>query len=247
MDLVTNDLFKQINVDQLLKMFDLFPEALVWVKDNQYRFVYANQNFITHTGLKSLAEIIGKTDHDFSPVHIAKQFIRDDAKVMAGQTINERLEININQCGEIAWYTTSKRAITNIKGAVIGSFGISRHLQKSVAALTGVEVLKEPIDYIRKNYKENFTIKELAQYSYLSVSALERRFKKYLSKTPKQFINEIRLENARRLLLETNMQISQVADNSGFFDCSYFSKQFRLFFGELPSDFRKNYRVKVKD
>ena len=87
-----------------------------------------------------------------------------------------------------------------------------------------------------------FTIEDLAEVAHLSVSALERRFKRYLTKTPKQFINEIRLENARRLLVETNIPISQVGEETGFSEHSYFSKQFRLFFGELPSEFRSNYR-----
>ena len=87
----------------------------------------------------------------------------------------------------------------------------------------------------------------MAAIAYLSVSALERRFKKYLAKTPKQFINEVRLENARKLLVETNIPISQIGEETGFNDHSYFSKQFRLFFGELPSTYRsKNHHGNTK-
>ena len=105
-----------------------------------------------------------------------------------------------------------------------------------------MEAVKAPVEYIRKNYHQPISIETLAETAYLSVSALERRFKKYLAKTPKQFINEVRLENARKLLVETDMPISQIGDETGFSDHSYFSKQFRLLFDELPSDFRKNYR-----
>ena len=231
----------QMGVEQLIRMFDLLPDVLFWIKDNSHNFIHANQAFIEHKGVKGIDKIIGKTDYDFSPAHIAQQFIRDDEKVLAGKNVTERLEMNMTLSGDTAWYATSKRAITNESGDIIGSYGITRHLEKQAKALSNVDAIKEPVDYIRQNFQQPFTIEELAEVAYLSVSALERRFKKYLAKTPKQFINEVRLENARKLLIETNMPISQVGDATGFSDHSYFSKQFRLFFGELPSDFRRNY------
>jgi AraC-like DNA-binding protein len=231
----------QMGVEQLIRMFDLLPDVLFWLKDSDHYFIHANQAFIEHKGVKGIEKVIGKTDYDFSPAHIAKQFIRDDEKVLAGKSVTERLEMNMTQSGDTAWYTTSKRPITNEHGHIIGTYGITRHLEKQAKALSNVEAVKEPVDYIRQNFKHPFTIEELAEVAYLSVSALERRFKKYLAKTPKQFINEVRLENARKLLIETNMPIYQVGDETGFSDHSYFSKQFRLFFGELPSDFRRNY------
>ena len=72
----------------------------------------------------------------------------------------------------------------------------------------------------------------------LSVSALERRFKAF-SETPNQFINEVRLENARKLLVETRLPVSQVA-YSGFPEPSYFTKQFRRLFGEIPRSYARN-------
>jgi len=232
----------QVGVEQLIQMFDLLPDVLFWIKDNEHNFIHANQSFIKHKGVKGLEKIIGKTDYDFSPPHIAKQFIRDDEKVLAGKSVTERLEMNMTQSGDTAWFATSKRPITNEQGDIIGTYGVTRHLEKQAKALSNVEAVKAPVDYIRNNYQNNFTIEELAEVAYLSVSALERRFKKYLAKTPKQFINEVRLENSRKLLVETNLPISQVGDETGFSDHSYFSKQFRLFFGELPSDFRNTYR-----
>ena len=239
-----NQFINQMGIQQVISMFDLLPGVLFWIKDKDHNFIHANQAFIKHKGVKGIEQIRGKTDHDFSPNHLAKQFIRDDEKILTGQQVTERLEMNMTESGDTAWYSTSKRAITNGNGEIIGSYGITRHLQKQAMALSGVEAIKVPVDYIRANFQKNFTIEELAEIAHLSVSALERRFKKYLTKTPKQFINEVRLENARKLLVESNIAISQVGDQTGFTDHSYFSKQFRLFFGELPSDFRNNYRSK---
>ncbi|WP_220735645.1 helix-turn-helix transcriptional regulator [Shewanella sp. c952] len=77
--------------------------------------------------------------------------------------------------------------------------------------------------------------------AHLSISALERRFTKHLGQTPKQFINEVRLKNARRLLIETNESIANIAQETGFNDHSYFSRQFQRLFGKSPSQFRREH------
>jgi PAS domain S-box-containing protein len=237
-----NNFVLQMGIEQLIEMFDLLPDVLFWVKDSNHNFIHANQSFIEHLGVNNIEKIIGKTDYDFSPSHIAEQFIKDDEKILAGKSVTERLEMNINQSGNVGWFTTSKRPITDEKGKIIGSYGITRHLEKQAKVLSNIEAINVPVEYIRKNYHQQFTIEALAEVAFLSVSALERRFKKYLAKTPKQFINEVRLENARKLLVESNTPIAQVAEQTGFSDHSYFSKQFKIFFGDLPSDFRNNYR-----
>ena len=138
----------------------------------------------------------------------------------------------------MAWFSTSKKAILADDGQILGTYGVTRHLQKTSKALSHVRAIEGPVNYIREHYHRNICIEELAELAHLSVSALERRFKKHLAKTPNQFINEIRLENARKLLVETRLPISQIAYQCGFSEPSYFSKQFRRLFGEIPSQMR---------
>jgi AraC-like DNA-binding protein len=231
----------QFSVKQIIEMFDLMPDVLFWVKDEQNCFVYANQFFLEHIGVTSLVQIIGLSDFDFSPAHLAKQFTVDDQKVMHGEVVNNRLEMNNTTSGDISWFTTSKRPLLDEQGKPIGSYGISRHLEKTSLALSGMDALKTPVAYVRKNYMQNICLKELADITHLSISALERRFKKYLRQTPTQFINEVRLENARRLLIETNIAIATIANDTGFADHSYFSRQFQKLFDRSPSAFRQEH------
>jgi AraC-like DNA-binding protein len=232
-------ILSKVNVKQILSMFDILPDMIFWIKDTNSRVIYANKMFIEHVGCKSREQVLGKSDADFSPSHIAKQFNVDDQKVMAGYTITDRLEMNINKSKDIAWFSTSKLPLFDEYGVIIGSYGISRHLQKTVKSLSGIDELKVPVQYIMDNFHQDIPIELLAGVAYLSISALERRFKKYLAKTPKQFIRQIRLENARRLLVETNLQIAEVAYQSGFSGHSYFSRHFKLMFDVLPSELRQ--------
>jgi PAS domain S-box-containing protein len=231
----------QYSVKQIIGMFDLMPDVIFWVKDEKGCFVYANKLFLEHIGVTSLAQIIGLSDFDFSPAHLAKQFSVDDQKVIHGEVVNNRLEMNNSKSGDIAWFTTSKRPLLDEQGKPIGSYGISRHLEKTSLALAGMDALKEPVAYVRKNYMQNICLEELADITCISISALERRFKKFLGKTPKQYINEVRLENARRLLIETNIGIATIAHETGFSDHSYFSCQFQKLFEQSPSAFRKEH------
>lgn len=234
-------LVNEISVQQLIEMFDLLPDILFWIKDLKGHFIYANSSFLAHVGVSNVKQIIGCTDFDFAPTHIAKQFIIDDEKVIKGEIVNDRLEMNHDRTDTIAWFTTSKRPLFDASEMVIGSYGISRHLEKTSIALSGMIALKLPVDHVRQNYMNNISLEALADISHLSISALERRFKKHLKKTPKQFINEVRLENARKLLIESNIAISLIAEETGFTDHSYFSKQFKRLFGVIPSEFRKTH------
>jgi len=226
----------------LLEMYDLMPDVLFWMKNKDGKIMHANSVFIEHIGARSLEQAIGLTDYDFTSRALAKQYVEDDKRVLRGQLVTDRLEMNALENGEVAWFTTSKRPLKNIDGDIIGSYGITRHLEKTSIALTGVVALKAPVAYIREHYMRPIRVQELAEVSHLSVSALERRFKKYLSKTPKQYITDVRLEHARRLLVETTLPIILIAEQSGFVDASYFSRRFKRKFALLPSAFRAEHQ-----
>lgn len=240
--MINNNIVQQLSVQQVLKIFEILPDIIFWIKDEESRFVYANQLFIEHLGCKSIEQVLGKSDMDFSAPHIANQFIVDDKRVMNGEFVTERLELNMDKSGTMAWFSTTKRPLFDDENVIIGTYGFTRHLQKTVKSLSAFEQLKAPVKYIHQHFHLNISIEELADSAHLSVSALERRFQKYLAKTPKQFIREIRLEYARKRLIETSLPIAEIAYQCGFSDHSYFSRHFKLMFNELPSKLRNSSR-----
>ncbi|WP_247682410.1 AraC family transcriptional regulator [Pseudoalteromonas sp. MMG013] len=234
---------EKMGVKQIALMYDFIPDILFWVKDSKHRFIYANHTFLEHMGVSRLENIIGKNDFDFSPSHVARQFIQDDNNVLKGECVTERFEMNQTKKGDLAWFTTTKRPILDDKNKIIGTYGITRHLQKTSTTLANIDAIKTPVEFIRTNYHNQITVEQLADIAHLSVSALERRFKKHLAKTPKQFLIEIRLEQARKLLIETTLPISSVCFDTGFVDPSYFSKLFKRFFGMTPSQLRTDSQI----
>ena len=239
----STSMLENADIAQMLSVFDLLQDTLFWIKDSSGRFVFANEYFMEHSGIDGLDNLVGFTDYDFVPKAIADQFRTDDNLILEGTDVHERLEVNILRSGDVAWFLTSKRVIRDRDGQIVGTTGISRHLDNTSNQLKAVDQLRIPIDYIRKHFDEPIDISALASLSHLSVSALERRFRKFIKKSPKQFINQVRLENARRLLRDTMKPISVIATESGFSEPGYFCRKYREAFDETPSDFREKYTV----
>lgn len=237
----TNENFlNNIAIRQIIDLYELLSGVFFWIKDKNGEIIYCNNNFVKHVKKSRMEQVIGLSDYDLSPSHIAKQFVVDDNKVLNGEEVTNRLELNLMNDGNMGWFITSKRPLRDETDSIVGTYGISKYLEESNKEPPGMELLQGAVDYIRENYANNINVQELADLCHLSVSALERRFKKYLSKTPLQFLNEVRLEHARRLLIETELPIARIGNDCGFTEHSYFSKQFSRFFEELPSEIRKN-------
>jgi len=85
---------------------------------------------------------------------------------------------------------------------------------------------------------EQFGVSTLAQQIGMSRSNLHRKIKSETGKSVSQFINQVRLEKAGKLLLDTSLPVSEIAFDTGFHSVSYFSKCFHEFFGVSPRHFR---------
>jgi two-component system response regulator YesN len=94
--------------------------------------------------------------------------------------------------------------------------------------------------FIGKNYKEDFSLGELASRFSVSKSYIGELFKKYAGETIVRFTRMVRLENARRLLGHRGKPVKEIADETGFNDISYFCRSFRQYFGITPFAFREH-------
>ena len=93
--------------------------------------------------------------------------------------------------------------------------------------------------YIHLNYYRNITINELAQIACLERSYLIRSFKKEYKKTPIDYTISVRLNNARDMLLSSDLPIAQIAERCGYNNESFFIRQYKNKFGVTPSAHRK--------
>lgn len=101
-----------------------------------------------------------------------------------------------------------------------------------------VELVKNTIAYISKNYKNKISLKNVADYLHVSSPYLSTLFKKEMGKTFSDFLTRYRIKKSESLLLETSMSITEVAMHSGFEDQSYFNKVFKKTTGLTPRAFK---------
>jgi PAS domain S-box-containing protein len=92
-------------------------------KDTQGRFVFANHKFCASLG-KPLHEVLGKTDWDFFPPHLADKYHRDDVRVMATREAVDTIEANQTPQGDRIFVHVIKTPLYDTAGNVVGIQGI---------------------------------------------------------------------------------------------------------------------------
>lgn len=104
-----------------------------------------------------------------------------------------------------------------------------------------IEKIDAVYDYVLDNYMNELSVKAIAARCNMNTAAFCRYFKKKTGKTFKDFMNEIRLGNASKLLLKGDFTIFEVAFASGFNNPSYFNRLFKRMTGLTPKEYQKEY------
>lgn len=103
-----------------------------------------------------------------------------------------------------------------------------------------LERLNTVYQYIENHYAEPITNRELAEMVHLSEGRFCHIFKESAGVAPLQYINEIRLNKAMKLLKKESFTATEAAETVGFLDYNNFGRLFRKYFGCTPSQIRKS-------
>jgi YesN/AraC family two-component response regulator len=101
------------------------------------------------------------------------------------------------------------------------------------------ERMNEVFNYVLKNFKNDINLSEIANKTRFSEAAFCRYFKLRTQKTFVEFVNEIRIEYACKLLTENDLNILEICYESGFKNLSNFNRQFRKYINNNPKTYRK--------
>lgn len=94
-------------------------------------------------------------------------------------------------------------------------------------------------NYIDKNFKEEITLEKLADISHMNKYYLAHSFKEAFGISPIEYLNDIRINEAKILLETTDYSIAEISDVIGFSSQSYFSQFFKAKLSKTPSTYRK--------
>ncbi len=98
-------------------------------------------------------------------------------------------------------------------------------------------------EYILSNYTRPMTLAEVAAEANMSESAFSHFFKRSTNKSFTQFVIDLRLGSAAKLLLETEENVSQICYDCGFNNVSNFNRLFKKHKGYTPHDYRNRFRI----
>ncbi|MFV0311033.1 MAG: AraC family transcriptional regulator [Dysgonomonas sp.] len=99
--------------------------------------------------------------------------------------------------------------------------------------------LQRTYDYLYRNMKNEITLEEISKYANINPAALCRTFKSKTRMTIFQFLNKIRIENVCKLLLYSDLTVSEIANKSGFNSMPYFNRRFKESTNMSPSEYRQ--------
>jgi transcriptional regulator GlxA family with amidase domain len=92
-----------------------------------------------------------------------------------------------------------------------------------------------------KNYKHRISLDEVAEIVNMTRTSFSRYFKSRVNKTFSDFLKEIRIKHACKLLKEEKMNIDNIGYECGFQTLSNFNKQFKTVMGKQPHNYRNEY------
>ena len=112
--------------DLLRALLENIPDR-IYFKDVNSRFLRCSASMIHRLGLSNASEVIGKTDFDFHPRELAREFFEDEKRIIVtGQPLINKLERQFSWQGAEVWASVTKVPIYSKSGAISGIIGISR-------------------------------------------------------------------------------------------------------------------------
>ncbi|MFV8346974.1 AraC family transcriptional regulator [Flavobacterium sp. ZB4P13] len=100
--------------------------------------------------------------------------------------------------------------------------------------------LSDVFEYVKENYKEDISLIAIAKIANLTPTSFCRMFKLKTKKHFVEYLNEIRVSNACKFLIETDMGMSEIAYECGYKTASNFNKLFKKLTGTTPKEYKKN-------
>lgn len=141
------------------------------------------------------------------------------AQMMAGETVNEG-ERRIEPVGVVTRKSTDILAMGD----------------KSVAAA---------VSYIREHACRGISVEEVLKHAFASRSQLEKKFRRFIGRSPQAEIRRVQVEKIRQLLFETDFPLKKIAELAGFEHVEYMCVVFKRIVGESPGAYRRKVQTKA--
>ena len=227
-----------------------FPGDLVLVGPNLPHLWRNDSSYYDEDESKRVATIVLKFTKDFvgadtftNPLFLGINQLLDQSKfgISFGKNVSKSLHEELNtivnltpteQCIRLL-DILFKLSITSEKAA-LSSSDMRQYTTENNHRIDAV------LKYISDNHTNDITLNDVADIACMTTNSFCRYFKKMTNKSFVQFLNEVRIRDAARLLAQEDMPISEICDIVGYRSITNFNRQFKQIVGSTPKDFRLN-------
>lgn len=230
-----------ISAEEITGLFDFLPMVSFYLKDRNGVFI-CNRRLERDHGLQP-GGAVGKTDYDFHPPEIASRYRAEDKRVMeTGEPLPNRTWMVPDGKGVLHWWISSKTPVRNADGEVCGIAGVMYEISGAAGIMEPFARLEPALTMIHNDPSEDLPTKSLATACNFSASQFTRVFRQILGRSPQEDPLLHRLELAKALLAQTELPLTEIAMQVGFYDASVLGKKIRQYEGITPRQYRLRLR-----
>ena len=241
---VIRDITQEKLLEQKLEVAEQLCGIATWNRamDNSksagssaYNVLYGYPADAPYPTIKEFVERIHPDDREASTIAVQS--------ALNGESYKDEFRI-VRPDGGVRHFKTAAMAIRNASGEITNFIGATvdvtefKTLEADLREATAAGHLRSVEDYIEANMSQSLSIESLATVLDVSERSIFRYFKQARDCTPMEFVKSVRLRNAQRLLQQPEgvTSVAAVAFKCGFHNLGHFAKDYRIAFGELPSE-----------
>ena len=135
----------------MLRLFDLLPDVLFFIKDTQCRYTHVNQTLTQRLGIRRREDILGKSVLELYPPALSTRYILQDRRVLKGEVIDNVLELQLYPNRTTGWCLTRKQPLED-DGRIVGLIGISRDLGRPDSRHSSFAQLQDAVEYMQGHF-----------------------------------------------------------------------------------------------
>jgi two-component system, response regulator YesN len=225
-------------------------KALEFLEQNEVDLVMTDLSMPVLSGFELMREIQQNYPEVCTVVLTCHQdfgYIQDALRagaidyIVKTQLEKETLEVVLERIARRVDCENRKRSKT--MGSASEDSELELNISREIRIKYSEEIIKsigKSIRYIKKNLSEGISQDEIAKEIGMSRGYFSQCFKDIVGKPFGEYAREVKLGKAKELLTQTNKPVYWIADQLGFQDEKYFSKLFREYTGQLPTEFRSS-------
>ena len=149
--------------------------------------------------------------------------------------LNEFLGRNILSLENVSKFQSIEQMQNWIINVLFGMFD----LKLKEKMLERKDVIEEIREYITKNFDKEISLKDISERFFINPSYFSQAFKKKTGETYQNYVTNLRIARAKKLLEETDLKVYEVSEMVGYPDTKHFSRVFEKVAGMKPTEYKK--------